>query len=507
MNDQPLSNVTILGGGSAGLLAALTFKRMTPELDVEVIHSEKLGVIGVGEGTTVVFPEHLFKNLGIPPKRFYQEAEPTWKLGIKFVWGSRGEYFYDFSFQYDAQFPGMAKPTGFYADEDCRFLNDACALMQHDNAFISGPAGKPVINHEHAFHIENHKLVKCLRSIAAENGVKFSDDTLVETKFSENGIEELVFESGRRVSSDLFVDASGFGSELVGKALAEPFKSFASGLFCDRAVIAGWQRGEEPIAPYTTAETMNSGWSWQIEHEHFINRGYVYSSDFISDQDALDEFLTRNPKIETNPRVVKFKSGRYHRNWVKNAVAIGNASGFVEPLEATALAQAIYEAHWLVALLKKHRLTPTQAVKDEYNHEMGKAWDEIRDFLAFHYKFNTLKDTPFWKACHADTSLGDYDGFYQAYQKLGPSEKLIKALPSVPNIYGIEGYLAMLVGMRVPHNNPHKPLPNEQKAWEKRRNFYRLRGRHGISVKQALQAIRSPNWDWSKVKAYRPKSA
>ena len=135
---------------------------------------------------------------------------------------------------------------------------------------------------------------------------------------------------------DLYIDSSGFASVLLGKALAEPFISFQSSLFDDRAVVGWWPRGEEPIQPYTTAESMSAGRNWRIDHETRIDRGYVYCSAYISDTDAEAEFRTKNPKV-SDTRIVKFKTGRYVRGWVKNVVAIGNASGFVEPLESTAL--------------------------------------------------------------------------------------------------------------------------------------------------------------------------
>ena len=153
----------------------------------------------------------------------------------------------------------------------------------------------------------------------------------------EGGIAAVHLEDGRRLAADFFIDASGFRSELLGRALEEPFVSFDRSLFCDRAVVGGWERTDEPILPYTTAETMDAGWAWQIEHEHHVNRGYVYSSQAISDDEAAAEFLRKNPKAPQSPRVVKFRSGRYRRQWVDNVVAIGNAGGFVEPLEATAL--------------------------------------------------------------------------------------------------------------------------------------------------------------------------
>jgi tryptophan halogenase len=488
--------VLILGGGSAGLLAALTLKRMIPSLEVVMTRSTEIGVIGVGEGTTAVFPQHLFGTLGIPQERFYREAEPTWKQGIRFLWGERGDYFYDFGFQYDAKFPGMEKPTGFYADADCHDLNLTCAMMRRGKAFASGPLGRPVLAGEYAFHIENAKLVGCLENIAVESGVEIIDDIYESATRNERGIASLRFKSGRELTADWYVDASGFRAELIGGVLDEPFRSFSGGLFCDRAVAGGWERDDEHLQAYTTAETYDHGWCWQIEHEHHINRGYVFGSAFLDDDQAEAEFRRLNPKV-ANTRVVRFRSGRRERNWAGNVIAIGNASGFVEPLEATALAQIIYASGWLAQTLMETRGAPDDAARDRYNFAMARAWDEIRDFLALHYKFNTLRDTPFWRHCREATSLGDYQGFYEAYREIGPDTALIHHLPYRPNIYGIEGYLAHLVGMRVPFRKRHKPSVAERGKWRNHRDRIAGRAAAALTVRQTLDAIRRDDWQFA----------
>ena len=208
--------------------------------------------------------------------------------------------------------------------------------MTHNQVFPRRPDGLPHITRDPAYHIENEHFVTFLEQYATKLGIQIMDDTVVEVKQNERGIAGLLLASGQTVAADLYVDSSGFRSVLLGKALGEPFRSFKASLFCERAVVGGWQRSEEPIKPYTTAETMNAGWCWQIEHEHRINRGYVYSPDFISDDEAEQEFRAKNPKVGST-RIVKFVSGRYERAWVKNVVAIGNAGGFVEPLESTSL--------------------------------------------------------------------------------------------------------------------------------------------------------------------------
>jgi len=494
---QPIRSVLVLGGGSAGLLAALSLKRMLPELEVELVRSTAIGVIGVGEGTTAVFPTYLFDLLGIPREEFYREAAPTWKQGIKFVWGPRDHFFYDFEFQYDRRLDGLPKANGYYAAAECGDLSLPCALMARGKAFTSGPLGRPVIKGQFGFHIENHKLVSYLESAAERAGVVLVDDTLDHAEGGDGRIDALVFKDSGRRTADLYIDASGFRAELIGKQLDEPFRSFRPGLFCDRAVIGGWEREDEPVLAYTTAETMDHGWCWQIEHEHFINRGYVYSSEFVSDEEAHREFLDKNPKAPREPRLVKFRSGRHERGWVGNVVAVGNASGFVEPLEATALAQILYEIRWLKELLALSACRPGDTERAFFNETIARAWDEIRDFLAFHYKFNTRLDTPFWKHCREETSLGDYEDFYRSYVELGPSPLLVESLPHRPNIYGIEGFLAMLVGMQVPHRNPHPAPPGEFERWCQARHKTGRLAAGGVTVREALAAIRQPNWQWT----------
>ncbi len=379
-----VSRIVVLGGGTAGLTAALTLKLRWPQLAVRVIRSAEMGVIGVGEGTTVTFLQHFFEYLQLDLRHFFSLAEPTWKLGVRFLWGPRPEFLYPFGQEYSTRWKGLSRLNAAYFAPDDLWLGPTSALMAHDRAFFRQPDGKPQWHRNFAFHLENKKLVATLDSLAETAGVEISDGTMLSAERDDAGIAALRLDTGERITADLFVDASGFGSELLGKALGEPYRSFANSLFCDRAVIAGWPRTSEPIKPYTTAETMDAGWCWQIEHERFINRGYVYSSSFISDDDAAHEFLRGNPQIATEPRIVKFRSGRYARCWADNVVAVGNASGFVEPLEATAIQVITWQSRTLADLLIEGCGEVTPSIRALYNlHNCGH-WDEIRDFLAVH---------------------------------------------------------------------------------------------------------------------------
>src|SRR6185503_10571860 len=299
-----IASIAVLGAGSAGLMTALTLKRKLPHLAVRVIRSPDIGIIGVGEGTTASFPRHFFEYLKLKPQQFYAMAEPTWKLGIKFLWGPRRHFFYTFAFEYQHRFPELSRNSGFFYGDESEFAGPVSAFMAHDKAFARRPDGLPHFHNNHAFHVENVKLVGWLEKVCREFGVEIMDAT-VRPEMGPEGIMALIPENGPAIKADLYIDASGFRSELLGRALAESFNSYTDALFCDRAVIGGWSRTDEPIRPYTIAETMDAGWCWQIEHEHWLNRGYVYSSKFISDDAAREEFLRKNPKVTTEPRIVK----------------------------------------------------------------------------------------------------------------------------------------------------------------------------------------------------------
>ncbi|MDB6154572.1 MAG: tryptophan-5-halogenase [Chthoniobacteraceae bacterium] len=492
-----IKKILVLGSGSAGLIAAISLKRKIPQLSVHVVRSPELGVIGVGEGTTPNFPKHLFDYLGISRKRFYELAEPTWKLGIKFLWGPRGRFDYTFNQQLDTHWNDLPKPTGFYCDDDFSCASLPAALMANGKAFPRQANGCPDIQPWHAFHIENKKFVDVLEIVAREVGVEFTDGKVSGAERGPNGISAVMLDDGRRIEADFFIDSSGFRSELLGKALEEPFIGFDRSLFCDRAVVGGWERTDEPILPYTTAETMDSGWAWQIEHEHHVNRGYVYSSQAISDDAAAEEFLRKNPKAPKSPRVVKFRSGCYRRQWVENVVGVGNASGFVEPLEATSLMIVCSNMQTLVDFLIHSKLEPPPTMRTLYNDLTAATWNDIRDFLALHYKVNTALETPFWRHCNADTDVSAIAPLLEFYKENGPTGFCRYRLPRTENDFGLEGYLVMLVGNRVPYNVRHTPTSAEQVIWNRHRSEFVAEARKGLDVKESLAYVRHPGWQWN----------
>lgn len=491
------NKVIVLGGGSAGFLAALSLKVRIPDLAVTVIRSKDIGIIMVGEGSTQNLPGVLHAYLRIDPGEFYRRARPTWKLGIRFLWGPRPFFDYTFLPQLDWRWDDLPKRNAFYAFEGMEYVNLASALMSHDKAFVRKPNGQPGIGPDLAYHVENAKFVSFLEAKAIEVGIEVVDDTVTEVRQDDHGITALHLASGRTCSADLYVDCTGFRSVLLGKALEEPFIDFKSTLYCDRAVAGGWERTDEPIKPYTTAETMDAGWAWQIEHERLINRGYVYSSAFISDEDAEREFRAKNPKVQST-RVIRFRPGRYRNCWVKNVVAIGLSYGFVEPLEASSLAYICDQCKSLVSVLDESDRQPTRHLVDLYNRLVGGGMDFIRAFLGVHYKFNTRLDTPFWRECREKVEIGPVaEAMVDYYRHNGPRIWGANLVLGQHDTFGVDGFLCMLVGQQVPYRNPYRPTDRERNIWEAHRAQNRVWAEAAYSVPEALARIHSPTWNWA----------
>jgi tryptophan halogenase len=344
-----------------------------------------------------------------------------------------------------------------------------------------------------AYHLDNETLVAFLESYAAKVGIEIRDETIQEVKPGEQGVAGLVAASGITYEADLYVDSSGFRSLLLGQTLSEPMVSYKATLFCDRAVVGSWQRRrDEPIRPYTTAQTMNAGWNWAIEHEHTVARGYVYSSDFISDDEAEREFRASSPRVQST-RLVQFVSGRRRNAWVKNVVAVGNAAGFVEPLEATALFVISQDARRLTEVLLNTGRNPSPAAR-VYNIKSAATWDAIRNFIAVHYRFNTRLDTPFWRACRADVDLCEAAELVSYYMEEGPNEWGANIMRLTHSWVGFsaDSYYTLLLGQRVPYKKTHQASEDELRRLASLRAENRAVALSAFEPGRALQVMRDP---------------
>lgn len=492
-----IQDVLVLGGGTAGFLMAASLKTQHPHLRVRVVRSPTLGIIGVGEGSTPDFLRFLHGFLNVPPAEFYQAVQPSLKLGIKFIWGKE-DYHYSFSGPLSQKFTASGTALGYVADEGLVDINYLAALMGQDKVFPRSPDGPwPLVQPSMGYHIENAALVAWLEKHAAKLGIEVIDGDLASVEKAGGEVTALHLQGGARLSADFFIDASGFRAELIGKALGTPFISYADSLFCDKAIVGGWERTTEPILPYTIAETMSAGWSWQIEHPTRINRGYVYSSRFQDDASAEAEFRGQNPKVGPT-RVVPFVSGRYAHQWVGNVFAVGNAAGFVEPLEATSLLCIAHECRFLSLALKECGLRRNPSMQAATDQLCGRLWDEIRDFLAVHYRFNGRSDTPFWRHCRAHVALHGAEKLVQFYQENGPSFAMeVELLMPAQSIFQLEGFWYHLIAMGVPHAHADRATAAERAEARLGRQRHREAAVQGMTVAEALKVLHDPRWRWT----------
>lgn len=500
--NQRITSTIILGGGSAGLLAALTLKRKIPALRVEVIYSSKIGVIGVGEGTTPYVPHHLLDYLRFNEHELHQAIDPVFKLGIRFAWGKATHFDYTFSQQERAyRHPELTRNHGFYLQDPTQSLNLHSELMNQGKAAplrADGTPDLPKPGENIAWHLENHRFVEWLEKACRQHGVFFTDAELDHATIDATGqISELHLHNGSKKTADLFIDCSGFTSELLGKTHKVPFRDFGNALFCDRAVAGGWDRDDEPVLPYTASDTMLCGWSWRIDHPERIHRGYVYASDHLSDEAAIDEYRSVAPKVK-DPRIVKFRSGAYQESWIGNTIAIGNAAGFVEPLEATALMVICLQCRWITDGLLDSTMQPTPSMVRLYNKLNHDLWTSIRDFLALHYRYNDRLDHPFWQRCRHETPLGNAEELVAFYKENGPSSIAGSAL-NINDPFGLDGYYAILNGLMVEHQRPYQIPEKERIFWQRMMREQEKIATHSLTMPQLRELLQQAQV-WKKIR-------
>ncbi len=491
MATNPKRTVVIVGGGSASFLAALTLQKALPDWNICQVRSRSIPVIGVGESTTVALPKFLHSTLGIERNEFYREVRPSWKLGVRFEWGEPGENHFNYPFDtfMTARVDGLRKVNATYCAADLSGASLGSAIMdQGRSPILVSPDGQYRPYNCFGYHIENEAFIAFLEKKAVEAKVDIIDGDVTDVKQGPSGeVESLQLAGGRTLPGDLFVDCSGFRSLLLEKALGEKYVSYSDSLFCDTAVVGSWQRDDE-ILPYTTTETMDHGWCWRIEFPDYVTRGYVFSSQYCTVDEAAEELRRKNPLLRDELRTVRFRSGRYENFWVKNVIAVGNSSGFIEPLEATAL-QLIAEQLRFAgkALLDSQGLPPALVVELE-NRRYREIWDDVRDFLAVHYKFNRRLDTPFWRHCRDHVNLAGAAPLVAYYQQAGPS---ILSIPLIPrdSIFGFDGYMTLLLGQGVATAFTHGLGEEDLAAWEQYRRGVSQQASQALPMKDAIRLV------------------
>jgi tryptophan 7-halogenase len=407
-------SVGILGGGAAGYLAALALRRKRPHLRVTVIESPRIPVIGVGEASTPLLPAFLHGTLGIDMHRFFVEARPVWKLGIRFLWGPESgpsESASHFDYPFDR---GLLTESYAYQGHGNAYCPSALLMARERSNLIpldDRGEGYAFLPAPFAYHLDNRRFVAFLQAEAARAGVERRSVEVVGVERGEaldgERIHALRTDNGEAIARDFWIDASGFRSFLLGQTLGTEFLSFAASLPTDAALAAPRPRGAgETLRPFTIAETMDHGWSWRIALPEEDHLGYVFSTAFCSPDEAAAEFRRHHPGLG-EPRLIPFRCGRLADAWRGNVFALGNAYGFVEPLESTALHMVLVGIDELIRHLPADFHQDEPETRRQVNRRLGEQWDHLRGFLALHFRHNHRRDTPFWRHCRdLDPGLG-----------------------------------------------------------------------------------------------------
>lgn len=396
---QHKTNVVIAGGGTAGWLTAYSLiTRLGAVLDITLVESDAIGTVGVGEATIPTM-RTFHRLIGIDEKEFMQATQATFKLGIQFDnWGAKNDSYFH-SFGEIGQRSWMAEFHEFWMEaQQHQFggtLEDYCLELKaaKANKFCTKIGNKPV---NYAYHLNATAYAAFLRAKSEKLGVKRVEGKIDKVANHENGnIASLHLDNSQTIEGDVFIDCTGFRGLLISENLGVGFEDWRDLLASDSAIAVQTQSVEEPI-PYTIARAHDAGWQWRIPLQSRTGNGIVYSSQFLSDDKALDTLLMNlTGDTCSEPRQIKFKTGRRKNSWHKNCIAIGLSAGFLEPLESTSI-------HLITtALMRLMKLFPfstnSSHLAKQFNQETQLELETIRDFIVLHYKLTTRQDSEFWQ--------------------------------------------------------------------------------------------------------------
>jgi tryptophan halogenase len=410
MGDERIKRIAIVGGGTAGWMAASVLSRTLPAYcAISVIESPDIGTVGVGEATIPPFLD-LLRLLGIDEADFVRQTKSTYKLGIRFKdWRRIGHTYWHpfgtfastlnrrpfFHYWHKARADGL--PLRFNDFSLCAALGDEGKFR-----FPDGAAQGPAAGLRYALHFDAGLVARYLRAYCEKRGVIRLERTVATvTQRADGFLDELVFVDGTGLQADLYIDCSGFRGVLIEQALETGYLDWSDVLPCDRAVAVPTQLAAAR-PPYTQATARAAGWHWRIPLQHRAGNGYVYSSAHLSDAAALDDLLSavgERPLAE--PRLLRFVAGRRKLFWNRNCVALGLASGFLEPLESTSIHLAMSGVYNLLDHFPDKSFA--QPAIDAYNAELSAEIERIRDFLILHYCASQRDDTPLWNYCRTMT--------------------------------------------------------------------------------------------------------
>ncbi|GBL05380.1 tryptophan halogenase family protein [Glaciecola sp. KUL10] len=467
-----MKKIVILGGGTAGWMAAnILNKALAAEgFEIHLIESEQIGIIGVGEGSTPQLKQ-FFAYLDIDESQWMPACNATYKNGISFNDWTNSEghnhYFHPFPSPFDQQTLGAflyyCKLRHQGMDIDCLpnqfFLTAKLAEYAYTPITKEGIAP---IKLNYAYHFDSVLLGQFLAKIAKEKGVKHTIATLKSSELDEPiGIKSISLDNGDIVEADLFVDASGFNSELLQKALGVKFHSYSDNLFNDSA-IAFPSEITEKYNTQTEASALSAGWAWKIPLTNRYGNGYVFSSrytDFEQAESELKAHLGIASELEVNARRLKMKVGQVEKHWHKNVLAIGLSQGFIEPLEATALHLVQESLMQFIKHFNKGKFIDEN--KTAFNQTINERFEGIRDYIVCHYKVNTRTDSQYWQDNRDNPCISE--NLQAVLEAWDNSEDIASVLQSrnMTQYYPVVSWYCLLAGYQ---RFPEATAPNKMPA-------------------------------------------
>jgi tryptophan halogenase len=407
---NPIRSIVVVGGGSAGWMAATALATyLGKQASIRLVESEEIGIVGVGEASVPYMKQFNAGLLGIDEFDFVARTQGTFKLGIQFNdWGQIGDsYVHGFGrigqgigplpfhqFWLKLFLAGRARPIGEYS-----LPTLAAPLGKFMSSPGNAPPDSPLADIAYAYHFDAGLYAGYLRELAERRGVQRIEGKITHAvQRSEDGfIDAVVLESGEHVAGDLFIDCSGFRGLLIEQTLETGYIDWTHWLPCNRAMAVPCTAAGPPT-PYTRSTARAAGWQWRIPLQSRIGNGYVYSSEHISDDEAAATLLANlDGRALADPRPLRFTTGMRRKLWNRNVVALGLASGFMEPLESTSIYLVQSGIQRLLGLFPDRGFDPL--LERQFNEESAFEYESTRDFLILHYCATRRNDSAFWDYC------------------------------------------------------------------------------------------------------------
>ncbi len=465
-SDNRIRSVVIVGGGSAGWMAAAALATYLGKgAAIRLIESGEIGIVGVGEASVPHIRLFNGQLLGIDETEFVQRTQGTIKLGIQFRdWGRLGDsYVHGFGtlgrslgplpfhqFWLKLFLQGRASAIGDYSLQTVMAPQNKFVARQRD-----APAGAPLADIAYAYHFDASLYARYLREVSEKRGVKRTEGKVVGVnQRGEDGfVESVTMESGEVIEGELFIDCSGFRGLLIEQALKTGYIDWTRWLPCNRAVALSSESGDGPLTPYTRATARSAGWQWRIPLQHRIGTGYVYSSEYLRDDEAAATLLANlDGKALTDPLQLRFTTGMRRKFWNKNVVALGLASGFLEPLESTSIYLAQSSIGRLLSLFPKRDFSPL--LSERYNRESAFEYERVRDFLILHYHATDRDDTPFWDYCR---TMSIPDSLHEALELFRHDGRYFR---NGEDFFALPNWVQVMLGQRIVPRGYH-PIVDE----------------------------------------------